>query len=68
MRKLILPLALATFLILFSGINQELISAPCPPPPAPQPPGCTPTVPIDTGLYFLVAIGAAFGGYRKFRS
>jgi hypothetical protein len=52
-----------TFLLLFFG-SQILFSAP-PPPPAGSP-GCwpPPCVPIDGGITFLIAAGAAYGAKK----
>ena len=55
-------LILTLFLIIFG--SQFLLSAP-PPPPAGSP-GCwpPPCVPIDGGITFLIAAGAAYGAKK----
>jgi hypothetical protein len=57
-----LKLTLTLFLLVFA--SQVLLSAP-PPPPAGGP-GCwpPPCVPIDGGITFLIAAGAAYGAKK----
>jgi hypothetical protein len=54
------------FLILLLCVNHKIHSAP-PPPPSGKP-GCwpPPCVPIDGGVSFLIAAGAAYGAKKLY--
>jgi hypothetical protein len=62
----ILKFILTIAIVLFA--NQLLFSAP-PPPPAGSP-GCwpPPCVPVDGGITFLIAAGAAYGAKKLYNS
>jgi hypothetical protein len=65
MKKAILILL---FLLAFTG-SYQLISSPPPPPPSGKPP-CwpPPCIPIDGGITFLIAAGAAYGAKKLYDS
>jgi hypothetical protein len=58
------------FLLLALGFSLGAFSAPAPPPSAAGSPSCwpPPCVPIDGGIGFLMAAGAAYGAKKLLQS